>query len=85
VVKRGPAALKEALDIPRTRGFEELEVSIADGKHSLNKTPGGLAMSDRDAEQAGHCAWRVVSAVRERGVVQANHPPGGLRIRHGSP
>jgi hypothetical protein len=84
MVKRRSATLNEALDVPRARSFKELKVGISDGKHSLNKPRGGLAMSQRHAEQARNRPVGVVAAVRERDMVQANYLPGRLRIHHGS-
>jgi hypothetical protein len=85
MVQRRSAPLKETLDIPWTRSFKKLKVGISDGKHSLNKPRGGLTMSERHAQQARHRPGRVVAAVCERDMVQADYPPGRLRFHPGSP
>jgi hypothetical protein len=42
-------------------------------------------MGDRHAKQVCDPPRRVVTAVRERDVMDADYRPGRLRIRHGSP
>jgi hypothetical protein len=74
-----------AIDAPWTRSLKELKVGISYRKQSLNKPHGGLAMGERHAKQVWYRPRRVVAAARERDMVQANYPPGCLRIRHGSP
>src|SRR6266567_5989831 len=72
MVQARPAPLDETLDNPWSRCFQQLQVGVPDGQHTLNEAVGELQVTSAKAKQLVQQAGCPVAVVRERDMMQAS-------------